>query len=192
MIVHHEARVIYLSHPRTASVATEKALRSIGFRWAGKVSRHARLIDSDWWRTLPTAERETFEILTTVRNPYDALASWWHHRDLGHPRLSVDWVHAFLAHDPKYVMGGRLWALHGDDATTVLRFESIADDLEDALASAGLDMPDFPLLNRTQRRRYRPYWDFYDDETAEYVAFCLAEDLSEYGYEWEGSAALTA
>jgi hypothetical protein len=192
MIVHHEARVIYLSHPRTASVATEKALRSIGFHWAGKVSRHARLVDSDWWRALPPTERATYEVLTTVRNPYDALASWWHHRDLGHPRLSVDWVHAFLTHDPKYVLHGRLWALHGDDATTVLRFESIADDLGCALAAAGLDMPDFPPLNQTQRRGVRPYQDFYDDETREYVAFRLADDLSQYGYEWEGNAALTA
>jgi hypothetical protein len=38
----------------------------------------------------------------------------------------------------------------------------------------------------------RPYRDFYDDETREYVAFRLAEDLLQYDYEWEGSAALTA
>lgn len=189
MILHRDARIVYLSHPRTASTSTEQALISVGFEFVAH--KHAQLIDAPRWMNLPETERAEWEVWTTVRNPYDALVSWWFAVHYNHPRICPEWVHKILEHDPKYMMDGRLWRLHGKDATTVLRFETLPGDLERELDRIGLPIPDLPRRNPTTGRRGRPYQEFYDAETRDYVRWRIPEDFEEFGYEWEERAVLT-
>lgn len=185
MILHHDAKVMYLAHPRTASVATEVALKDVGFEWAPQANRHAGVEDNAWWRDQSDEYKEDWEILTTVRNPYDALVTWWHNRDLGFYRLTTSWVHEILKHDPKYMKDGRLFALHGYDATHILRYETLEKDLQKASEIFGFSSPTLQVHNKTEKRNGRPYQKYYDEKTRQYVRWALHEDFEDFGYEWE-------
>lgn len=184
--------MVYVAHPRTASLATEAALKEIGFSWAPGAHRHMAISQSPFWEGLTEEERSEWEVMTTVRNPFDALVSWWFIRKLGYYRICTGWVSDIMEHDPKYMMCGQLFFLHGEDATRILRFETLERDLTEALADRGLPAPPLRELNRSLRRSRRPYQDFFDTETREYTEWLLSEDFRKYDYEWEESAVLTA
>lgn len=184
MLKHDEARLIYLSHPRTASIATEHALKTVGFEWVHNASRHQRIWRCDWWCYLTDAERAEWTVLTTVRNPFDATVSWYLNRPYNFETMCPEWFEMLLDNEHPYLLDGRLWKLHGHPADHVLRFEELPGCL-DVLSEYGVDVPELPRKNVTEKRRGRHYSEFYTPEMRRLVREQFAEDFREYGYRWE-------
>lgn len=184
MIKHEAGQVIYLSHPRTASRATEKAFESVGFEWVHNASRHQRLWDSDWWCYLSPEERAEWTVTTTVRNPFDAVVSWYLNRPYRFNEFCPEWLNQLLDHERRYLHDERLWKLHGHRADHVFHFEQIPECF-DVLSEWGIQVPEVERVGVTERREGRDYQEFYDDEMQRVVREQFAADFEEYGYGWE-------
>lgn len=188
MIVHRGARVVYLAHPRTASVATERALlRGAGWEEVcPEMGRHATMDRWPWWARQSDEERERWEVLTTVRNHFDALVSWSFLRIFDLPRLGADYVRAIIQNSPTYfVAPGRMWGLHSDVATRLLRYESLQSDLDAALAGRGLPAVQLEPENVSQARERRPYQEFYDAGSRDLAATVFGDEMRTMNYGWE-------
>lgn len=189
MYVHPKLRVAYLAHPRTASQATAWALMQ-------QVEFVKVLPDGDRVREVqgqhhdgPPAElaervqREGWTVLTTVRNHYDALVSWWYYRNRpqGLDRFvrELPWMHTGYFPEPR-----EMWALHSGLATRVLRYERLQRDLTRALERVALGPVHVPTVNVSEERTRRAYRPYYDEATRRWVRHWWGEEMEELGYEW--------
>jgi hypothetical protein len=166
-----ERKLLYLAHPRTASVSTGRWLQErAGFANWGR--HHGTVNDC-----IVPVDPDTV-IVTTVRNPFDCLVSWALHQGA---KLTPEWLEEWEANEANgYVRPGRLWWLHGDDASVHLRFESITSDLAQLL---GMEV-DLYYDNPTKGRTPNGWRSFYDDRTRAWVEKHHAEELARYGYGW--------
>lgn len=184
MYIHREARVIYLAHPRTASVATATSLLHVGFcKLEPPSDHHSRLWDQG---TPVTPEnRSQWTVLTTIRNHWDAAVSWAFKRFKtrgGEPHLwGLAAYHcAFEANH--WVQPDRMWWLHADEADVILRYETLEEDLGRALASCGVRMPTLIQHNVSRNRRGRSYREFFDDDSRGYIGDRFASEIERFGY----------
>lgn len=184
MLRHTEAQIIYLSHPRTASRATEQALQTVGFEWVHNASRHQRIWRCDWWCYLTPDERAQWTVTTTVRNPFDAVVGWWLNRPYHYDEMNPAWLKELLDHEHPYLLDGRLWKLHGHPADHVFRFERLPECLG-WLEKYDIEPPELPKVGVTETRQGRPYQVFYTDEMRQVVRQTFAKDFEEYDYSWE-------
>ena len=141
MMAHLADRRIHLAHARTASRATEKALERIGFQTVPGLGRHARLYDAG--SPVTPANRDEWSVSTTVRNHWDAAVSWVLWDLVDKPLLWDPWdirqlERVFRIAKP-YIKGGRMYALHLDEADVMLRFETLDADLEDWVGGVELE-----------------------------------------------------
>ena len=176
--VHPERKLIYLAHPRTASVATASLLRDeLGFKQLGKHHDGARELEHHP-RWIKDALR-----FTVVRNHYDATVSWaFKQRKMP---LPLDWTSVKtleLALDNGWVKRDSMWRLHADSSDVVMRYETIDAELSKLL---GLFIV-LPRSNVSGARKGRSYQAFYKTpEMRRYIADRFASELERYGYEFE-------
>lgn len=186
MYLHEAAGLMFLASPRTASRATARALRSVGFhdlsdRILGTpsaihhmstavVSQHLDLGD-DW------------TIFYTVRNHWDAIASWMFARDRSPtvPFMASE-IEAVAAENATWIGERTLWHLHGGPGRIVLRYESLAADLSAVLAAHAIDAPDLPPVGVSEERRGRPARELFTDGARDYVGARFAQEIARYGY----------
>jgi hypothetical protein len=197
MYVHEQSRLVFLAHPRTASVATAEALKKIGFRmWGG--SHHMRLWEHSPPRSSPAYPdprpngnelltlntRREWTVFTTIRNHFDTAVSWVFRR---FKDRTLDWsVDGFrTALDYNYwVDPHAMWAMHGADADVILRYETLEDDLARLLKARSLRIAGLPRLNTSGRRNEAHYREFYTPETRAYVQERFKTELIGLGYEF--------
>jgi len=75
MYASQERKLIYLAHPRTASLATAELLLSMGFEMIkGKNSHHSTLFEEG--SPVTEENRHEWKVFTAVRNPWDVAVSW--------------------------------------------------------------------------------------------------------------------
>lgn len=177
--IHPEARVAYLAHPRTASVATEEALLSRpGWRRSeGAQDRHAA---AD--RIPEIGDPGRWTLLTTVRNHWDAMVSFAHWKvfDMA---FGTEYIEALVATTREYIRPPRLWWRHLPRADHVLRYERLEADLAAALASVGLAVPDrIPRANVSAGRDDPDHRPFYDAEAREAIRSLFGPEIEELGY----------
>lgn len=175
MYVHHAAKLIFLAHPRTASNSTAQALMTVGFEGDG--SHH--LYQS--YRHV-----EGYASFCTVRNHWDAVASWLcHTHELTESAVNPHtWSVADIekALDNSWIDSDRMW-FHMERCANVLRFEDLSSDLGNLLTLAGLPNPELPHLGFNATRDSRPASAFFKASTREYVATRFADEIRELGYE---------
>lgn len=183
MHCHHEAKLCYLSHPRTASHSVRRALRrQAGFVPAGG-GGHARWQDAQERSTLPEIDPETWTFATGVRNHWDAMVSWWHLTDFGEMEFGVPWAER-LIENRREIPPHSLWTYHAA-ADTHLRFERIEEELNALLREHGLPEVDLPRLQVSDGRRGRHYSEFYDREMRAWVAGYFRHEIERFGYEFD-------
>lgn len=130
--VHREERLVYLAHPRTASVATAEALKRVGFK---QLQDHHALVIPDG----------PYTVFTTVREHKDALASLYAMRRVFWDRHGQDpndpsWViHEIDEGSLSHVVGPHRLFPFTERATRVLRFEQLDQDID--LIIPGLEIP---------------------------------------------------
>lgn len=169
MYYHPKKRLVYLAHPRTASVATAQALQRVGFLPSAvkRSGRHHDPLDD---------ERQGWRVLTTVRNAWDAAVSWVFFRCKGEPpSWDLDTFKTHLGELNHYIRDGRMW-WHLEQATRVLRFERLEGDLADEVGELGL-----PRVNVSADRHGRHYRDFYMPETRDFVGELFAPEIAALG-----------
>lgn len=141
-----------------------------------------------------TLGRETFDSYFTfsfVRNPWDWNVSHYEYildssghedhetvRDLGSFEAFLDWLVADGAEtQTDFLTGG--------DGEVIVDFvgkvERIEEDLAEICQRVGIDVPDLPRANRSQRR---PYQEYYDDRTRDLMRKHFHEDVERFGYEF--------
>jgi hypothetical protein len=129
-----------------------------------------------------------------VRNPYDALVSWWYHRGKndGHA-FGPRWIERLEREmgvdrpelNPVLVEPGRLW-LYAEDSDAIIRYERLDADLDELLVAHGL--PAVTLPHDVKSARTEPYQEHYDRATRDWVADRYGDELRMWGYGWEEPA----
>lgn len=216
LIVSHEHRFIFLKTRKTAGTSVEIALSRvcgpddiitpvaapdevIRQAWGGRGPQHhdppqqppiaphmgaravKRLVGPRVWRT--------YRKLSVERNPWDAVVSlyFWHYRDVGDDRPSFEdflagpRIHSLAAANARgYRIAGEVCV------DSLMRFESLSDDLADEWAAMGLPgVADLPRAKGTSRpvgaAHHRA---LFAEEHAALVGEVFADLISLQGYEF--------
>lgn len=195
-----EQRLLFIGNKRTGSTAVGRALESafgavyvpneryVSARDEVVSRRHSTLRQLVEHRLLdiPLDELHKF---TTVRNPFDSLVSQWAklrfraNREGGWVQSRAvsfpSWIEKRFAHaDPT-----SMHAEYVEGVDVVLRFERLAADLDDLLASRGLPSIIVARENATVERS-PDHREYYDDRAREIVARVFREDLARFDYEF--------
>ena len=139
--------------------------------------------------------RFTFAV---VRNPWDRVVSQFHFRisenqtDLAtNPLEFKEWVRrAYGEQDPAYLAPPKMfipqldWITDADGTVLVDfvgRFENLKRDFEEVCRRLGKQV-ELPHLKATKRR---PYQEYYDEETVEFIRAWYQKDIDCFGYRFE-------
>lgn len=184
MYIHHEAKLIYLAHPRTASIATSTTLRKIGFKKLEPPSDHHSQL---WDQGTPVTRenRHEWTVFTTVRNHWDAMISWAFKKYRQEPKVWDQRVFDHVFKGNRWVTDDRLWWLHLEEADVVLRYENLQEDFNSVLSKHGIDPPTLLRENVGRERNGKPYWIFYDRQTKKYIYEKFKKEIDQLGYTFE-------
>jgi hypothetical protein len=164
---------------------------------------------------LPADYASRYTTLTTVRNPFDSLVSLYvkkrdkYEKDVADP---TSWVHSVRGYVEdiefcrthtfsewamkRYAVGrldrllgkGRrsLYGRYTAGVETVMRFERLQQDFEAVMRRLGIeDGVTIPAVNRTAQRSSR-YQEYYTPETRKLVEYVFRDELTRYGYSFDG------
>ena len=133
-VVHRAARLLFIAEAHTAGRSTAAALQRAGGEASAK--HHDRLRDVLSQGLVSSDELEELLVVSTVRNHFDALVTWWIHRGRG--RAFSDFLR-LLVTLPGQLRGDRLYWRCFDDSDLVLRYEHLERQLGQLMARrAGL------------------------------------------------------
>ena len=183
-VVFVEHRFVYLAHRYTGSNATIDALEDIGGRRSA--GHHDGVSDLKAQGLITEGWLEGATVCTTVRNPFDALVTWWTRHDRGRSFRDFIFCLATLPEEviggsTEIVRGGRLYWMHLQDSNAVLRFERLSADLDAVLSRVGLPAVQLPHRNPTAGRE-GDYRGYYDPTTRALVEELFAVELASLGY----------
>jgi len=199
MYYHEAARLVYLAHPRTASVATATALQKVQFKQLGG-NHHMRLWEYSPPRSSPKLQnplpygfnvvtpenRHEWTVFTCVRNHWDAAVSWVFKR-YKDPAIEIEWKLETFVEALNYngwVDANRMWALHSDDANIIMRYETLDADFERVLSRVGPLAPRITRHNVSRKRAGRHYREFYVAETRDYIYDRFRSEIEALAYEY--------
>ena len=195
-------KFIYLSTPHTASIATTRALATLE---GAVVSNINEAKDLDFKHSFPKGthhstleelKRRTPEYftgreisVTTVRNPFDLLVTWWLRQrraiaeKSGHEPTFGEYVETVdegTTGGP-YIRDGRIFWLGADE---VLRYESLQEDLDRLLRRLGLPTVELVPTNVTGEKG--PWRSYYDEGIRAVAERRFGEEAKEFGYSFSG------
>ena len=194
MYLHHEAKLMYLASPRTASKSTAAALQSVGFKQVDDIKGSPSALHH---LTVEESGRSTdgWTVFCAVRNHWDTVVSW-HLNLVGGLGYTdphdLDWslrrMKEALDNNP-WVGERTLWHRHTPHAVCYIRFEQMQPDLFSLLARYGLTMLTLPHIKEhtVSLRGGRHYSEFFTVETRDYVRERFADEIVEHGYYFEGA-----
>ena len=167
----------FIAHPKTASVATQAALRTIG---AVSIGNHHEVDVHLCQRILDAGG----VILSTIRNPFDLLLSWYFHGRKRNNALTTkpftEWLREFLRNPNHYVRQGLFFGLPWTNR--VLRFETLQQDFDAVIREFTGNPLRIAPANVSEERAGRPYQEFYDDGTRRLIEDHFGAELQEHGY----------
>lgn len=165
-------KFIYLSHPRTASVATEEVLKDAFPNGTVTREHHARIDNHEI--TGPATGEEV--VYTTIRDPLDAMASWWTLNADWRKRGLLDFINQYR-HTYLEVDGYMFYHYKAAQGRT-LKYEDLQRDLNDLLYIYGAHARDIPVRNKTKNKS--DYITIYCDNTVEAMWNRFPWDMSLY------------
>ena len=161
------------------------------FEVRGRFTRHKHATLADYHALVPPEPFAELFTFCAVRDPWSRAISFyfsprrWLKRGLV-PHWSRDDFVALLPQMPAMVdhlkIDGRIQSMGA-----IIRHENLADQLQAVLGRIGLDIDasQLPHLNRSQAGDYRAYYDA-DPDLIDVVARRYREDISTFGYRYEG------
>lgn len=185
MYYHLEKRLLYLAHPRTASMSTASALcNGSGFEKAVPGDHHSPLWENGTARPFSKEERGAWIVFTTVRNHWDAAVSWRYKKRYlrEHTGLWDGGMWRLLFEANHWIKPGNMWWLHSDEADVVLRFESLERELGELLANHGIPFDGLPEDNITPGRTTREYRPFFSEHGRDYIGERFRNEIEKFSY----------
>jgi len=181
MYLHKGKKLVYLAHPKTASHATLKALRSIGFEDEYPIRGHHANLHPSGLEVRWGAPREEWCAFTTIRNHWD----WAVSLSFASPNPQFDLESLKKTLKPCfYLAENEIFALHSHDADIILQYECIEEDLNWVLEMNGLGPVELEIVRPTVARLARPYQEFYTPDTRSYIAERFADEIERFGYKF--------
>ncbi len=153
MYIHHEKKVAFIAHPRTASTATAHVLMQMGF------------VIEDSHHSCPTWDLDGWDVICTVRNPFDVLVSWFYNQPREKP--FTQWLPEFL--DGCSFMQGERMFFGQPICNHVMYYENLQDDFEYVMNAVGLPMVKIPRRNVSVNRGERSFMGYYNPRTSRMV-----------------------
>jgi hypothetical protein len=114
-------------------------------------------------------------VVTTVRNHWDAIASWWL---LDQRRISL-WNFIDNYNHSLFQRNHKLWWLHSE-AKHILRYETLQSDLDRLLVTLDIEPVIIQRENVTPNKRF--FLDYYSNCTYEKVLEYFYDEIIYYGY----------
>jgi hypothetical protein len=219
-----DLKLLFIQAPRTGCSAVEKVLLE---RFGGESLPSENILNADGFVRVQRKHCTLQQLLdeglipadfaprnttvTTVRNPFDSLVSFYVKKREGyHYRLADpdSWVHKVRGYvedmefcrthtfdewlHKKYAVNridrlfgkGRrsLYGRYTHGVSVIMRFERLQLDFEDLMRSLGVDGDvTIPMVNPTRHRRGR-YQDYYTPVARKLVEYVFRPDLDRYGY----------
>lgn len=178
---------------------TPKAMKRRGrlkrLKPAGRLWKHSTLADIDG--VLTAAQLDGFFTLTLVRNPWDRALSYYHWlraQSFAHPAVELAKALAFspFLNHPQTRTAFALWpaaaymrdAAGVERATLYARLERLDEELAPFEAHLGFRVT--PLARANESDRPRDWRHAYSDADAALIAQLCAEDISRFGYSFDG------
>jgi len=175
MYILPERNLVYLAHPRTASIATKRTLGQLGLMEMVK-GHHG--VDPD---RIPA----NAVVMATIRNPWDVFVSWWFkRRGEKSPFYGLpleEFIPQLVANNKQFFRNGKMFYML-PYANKILRYEHLQADFDYALVGVGYPPKDLVVANKSERREKRNYQSYYNTEAREWVAENFAEEIERYGY----------
>jgi len=233
-IICRDYNLLFIQAPRTGCTAIARLLME---RFGGEQLPANDIVDAQGFFSVPKKHCSVRQLLknclipedyasnlftfTSVRNPYDSLASLYvKKRDKYLPYLAdtKSWVyripgyvddmnfcrsHSFDQWLAKHYSVGRVDRLLGrgkrslyerytNGAHRIMRFERLQQDFDDVMRMVGVeDDVTIPNYNATPQRR-RDYQSYYTEPARRLVEYVFEGDLDRYGYSFEGLDATRA
>lgn len=167
--------MLWLATPRTASTATRDALLEAG--GTRIVPHHISLKD--------IAQHNGEPVVTTIRNPYDALVSWWLADTSNHNRRRP--FHEFIAsfeHKKGNFERSGLLLYHAPTADIIVRYENLEPELVGAFERCGLGK--IPLERKHVTPNKKTWRSYYYPAAIEAANRRFGAEVERYGYELLG------
>jgi len=165
--VHQEKKVAFIAHPRTASTATAHTLMKMGFVIKG--NHHAYE---------PTWDLYDWDVICTVRNPFDVIVSWFYNKPREKP-FSL-WLPEFL--DGCHFLQGERMFFGQPACNHVIHFENLQEEFEYVMDNVGLPLLKIPQRNVSMGRKDRSFMDYYNFHTARMVTKRFRQDFLNNNY----------
>lgn len=179
MYVIPKYKFAFLAAPRTGSKAVAKAL--VERRGAALIGSHHTALDehldfeigSDW------------TVCSAVRNHWDTMVSWWFKIERRARAMMplAEFIPRFCRNNPNIVQDGRLWWKTLPHTNTILRYEQLQSDFDQALVKAGMPPLDLPKVTDSLRAG-APYQIFYKQAAARWVSQYFATEIARCGYKF--------
>lgn len=178
--------MLWLATPRTASTVTRDALLKAGGEHIG--GHHCGLERSGGRWLIVGGSGEQFgehkgePVVTTIRNPYDLLVTWW----LRHRHKADEWQSfpnyiTTYNRKPSFARNGRL-LYHAPTADILVRYENLDVELPAALKECGIE----PIM-LTERKNDTPdkadWRSYYYPAAVEAANRRFGAEIKQYGYE---------
>ena len=178
-------KLLYLRSPHTASVATERAVMMASPDDAVVIVPGHCTVEEIRSGTVTShdGKRRALDLLTgdellvtTVRNPYEVIVTWWLRATRGEGSFA-----GFIReiNRPPQVIDGRIFS-RADECVVVMRYESLEGDWKALLSRLGLAFVPIPIENTTKGKA--PWETYYDAESFEAVRERFGAEIEQLGY----------
>lgn len=115
------------------------------------------------------------ELVTTVRNPYDLIATWYVRSKTDMPMRR--WIRDY--DKPPHIRDGRMY-YHANPGVTLLKFEGLQTSFDRFCARFGLGPWKLPHHNQTPQKSP---WDYYfDEESYVIIRHRFGPEIERIGY----------
>lgn len=169
--------LVFLAHPRTASVAIKWTLSDLGT--LRQISGHHGMDE--------TQISSGALVFATVRNPWDLFVSWWFKRRAerspfyGFPL--EEFMPLLYKNNGQYFKGGKLFYMT-EYTNTILSYEHLQAHFDLMLVGIGYSPKDLVIANKSDNRPSRSYREYYTSASKRWVAETFAEEIEKYGYQF--------
>lgn len=169
--------LVFLAHPRTASVAMRRTLRELGrlHQIKGHHGMDVNQIPSDAL------------VFATVRNPWDLFVSWWFkRRGERSPFYDLpleDFIPLLVENNGQFFKGGKLFYM-AEHTNHILSYEHLQAHFDLMLVGVGYSPRDLVVANQSGNRPSRSYQEHYTFTARQWIAEKFAAEIEKYGYQF--------
>ncbi len=171
MYVHEEKKVGFIAHPRTASTATGHVLTELGF--IQRINHHG--FKPEWDLT-------GWNVFSTVRDPFDLMVSWYHHKKRYRAISFQEWLPLFLKESNQYLDQGLFFGV--DYSQHWLHYETLQADFDETMRLLGFPQREIPWKNVSVDRPDKPLSEYYNDsKLINLMTSYFGKEINTHGYQ---------